>query len=97
MVTDTHAESADDAEIGDQLPKKKCDWKADYGGRPCTNDAVKANFARVSHRVNDHGVHISTKVRVVWVCDEHAGHYESVPDLEADVKARPSRWGESDD
>ena len=87
------ADSADDAELGNEKPKKLCQWKDDYTNRPCGDDAVTANFARMDSRVNDHGVHVTTEARIVWVCEEHAGHYEAVPDREADVRGRSVRTG----
>lgn len=80
--------SADNAEVGDEKPKKPCQYESTYGGRPCGNEAVKAGFARVKHRVNDHGVHVTTEARIVWLCEEHENVYPSVPDQEAKVVSR---------
>ena len=81
-------ESADNAEVAGEKPQKTCDWAGNYTGHPCGNEAVAANFARTDSRVNENGVHVSTEVRIVWVCEEHAGHYKAVPDREADVRFR---------
>ncbi|WP_436909959.1 hypothetical protein [Halosimplex marinum] len=86
MADDTErVESADDAEIADQKPKKKCEWTESYGRGKCGETAVKAVWKRVDSRVNEHGVFIATKVRPVWVCEDHASRGQDVPDAEAEV------------
>lgn len=81
-------ESADDAEIADEVPKKTCEWEDKYGRGKCGDRAVKAVWMRVNSRVNDHGVHISTEVRPVWVCQDHSNRGQDVPDAEAKVVTR---------
>jgi len=79
--------SADDAKVVDEKPKKTCEWNEGLRGK-CRNPAVKAIWKRVESRVNEHGVYIATKVRPVWVCEEHANRGQDIPDAEAEVVTR---------
>lgn len=80
--------SPDAAETADEKPPKRCEWVGDYSKERCPNDAVCARFARVDARVNPNGVHVTTKARLVFVCEEHADSLPAVPDQEATVKQK---------
>jgi hypothetical protein len=80
-------ELADKAEHGDDVPSKMCEGRG-VGHKPCPNEAVEVVFARSDSRVNEHGVHIETEVRILFVCEEHTHLGSSIPDWEASVKRK---------
>lgn len=86
LVTDGGREqSGDRVDHGDKVPKKTCEWVGSYARDECGEPAVQAVWKRVDARVNEHGVHIDTEVRPVWVCEEHAKNGMDVPPAEAEV------------
>jgi len=81
-------EQLDLASHGDDKPQKRCEYVGDYTGEQCGDRAEKAVWVRHDSRVNDHGVHITTEVRPVFVCEEHDHCGDDVPDANAKVVTR---------
>lgn len=78
----------DEATHASQKSKKTCEWVDDYTDEACGKPAVKAVWMRNDSRVNEHGIHITTEVRPVFVCEDHEHRGDDVPDAEAEVVTR---------
>lgn len=85
-ITDNDDEGTE-IEHADDVPVKQCQWQSTYTGKPCGNDATVVKFDRLKHRV-ENGIHISTKVRPVFLCDEHDHIGVKIPPEEAKVVDR---------